>query len=401
MDGCEVTTSFWISGGGLAGLATCIALQNICGIRANILEAKSQLEGDAGTLIALWPNGLRALQAIDQSLYQDILQTGCKIRQVRSIRETGETRVPDNCESKYGQPFICIRWSTLHSLLAKRVSHSQIYLQHTTTQVYDKENHVIVETKRTHSTQDMDRDDTKEAFVGKALIVADGVRSLLRKYILNDDERQLIDPIYTGRVIARAVLNSDELKELSIPLPQNECIFFFSSDGKKVGSLSSLEQGQFYWALTLEIPTMDSSYLEKQSLQQESEFSIPLMQAIAATPAERIQIRPLLEMPPLPRYAKGNVVLIGDAAHAVIPSLGQGANIAFEDALVLSRCIKNEDNLEKAFSCYEERRLRRCQLIQEESSKAAIKSFWNIFWILTRIRSHYDSCPFSIKISFV
>ncbi|GJQ08611.1 hypothetical protein GpartN1_g402.t1 [Galdieria partita] len=362
----------WISGGGLAGLATCIALQNKCGIQANILEAKSQLQGDTGTLIALWPNGLRALQAIDSSLYQDILQTGCKIQYITSIRGTEESRIPAEYESKYGQPFICIRWSTLHSLLAKRVSRSQIYLQHATTEVHDKEDHVIIETQRTLSAKDACRnEDTKEAFVGRALIVADGVRSLLRKYVLNENEKQLIDPIYTGRVIARAVLESDELKCLSISLPQNESIFFFSSDGKKVGSLSSLEQGQFYWALTLPVPNMDSCHdIQKQHLQQESEFSTPLMQVIAATPTERIQVRPLLEMQPLPRYAKGNVVLLGDAAHAVIPSLGQGANLAFEDALVLSCCMKNEDNLAKAFSSFEQKRLHRCQVIQEESSKA-------------------------------
>lgn len=248
--------------------------------------------------------------------------------------------MPAEYESKYGQPFICIRWSTLHSLLARRISPSQVHLQQATQHVYDKEDHIIIETKRTHPGRDTNSDDPKEAFVGRALIVADGVGSKLRKYVLNEDEMHLLDPVHTGRVIARAVLKPDEWKYHSVPCVRNESIFYFSRDGKKVASLSSLEQDQIYWALTL--PMEEDAYLEKHRLLEESAFSVPVTQAIVATPEDRIQTRPLLEMQPLPRYAKGNVVLIGDAAHAVIPSLGQGANIAFEDAIVLSRCIQNQ-----------------------------------------------------------
>ncbi|KAK4525937.1 hypothetical protein GAYE_SCF18G3846 [Galdieria yellowstonensis] len=374
-------TELWISGGGLAGLATFIALKNICGIQANILESKSQLQGDTGTLIALWPNGLRALQAIDYSLYSEILETGCKIRAITSVRGTTESRMPVDYESKYGQPFLCIRWSTLHSLLAKRVPPSRIYLQHTTCQVHERNDRVIIETTTRKSDENSSNEDgeEKEAFVGRALIVADGVGSLIRKYVLNEVGMQhLIDPIYAGRMIVRAVLQPDELEKnssASIPSLENESIFFFSADGKKVGSLSSLERGQMYWALTLDRPAIDYSIKHKQRLLEESEFSPALTQAIAATPADRIQARPLYEMQPVPRYAKGNVVLIGDAAHAVIPSLGQGANMAFEDALVLSQCIKNEDdNLASAFSSFEQKRTTRCGLVQEESIRAGKRS---------------------------
>eukprot|EP00871_Galdieria_phlegrea_P004104 jgi/Galph1/4695/GphlegSOOS_G3401.1 len=361
-----------ISGAGLGGLATYIALNNICGKQAIILEEKEYLAGDTGTVIALWPNGLKALKRIDRSLYESIVTTGCKIRAWRSVSSQGETRVPQNLEKEYGEPFLCIGWSTLHSLLAQHVPKEHILLGHKTIAVQEKEERVIIETQKCVNDAV-----EKEAIVADALIVADGVRSMIRSYVVED--KTVEEPVYTGRKIARAIIPASQKQNISCSIPENETTFFFSQDGLKTAALAPLEDQKIYWALTENIGVetsppkpipLEEMVFEKERLLKESDFAFPVQEAIRNTPPENILLRPLFESKPFPRYAKGRVVLIGDAAHAVVPSLGQGANLAFEDALVLANCVQLcSDSLPEAFSEFESKRLKRCSLIQEESAR--------------------------------
>jgi 2-polyprenyl-6-methoxyphenol hydroxylase-like FAD-dependent oxidoreductase len=72
---------------------------------------------------------------------------------------------------------------------------------------------------------------------------------------------------------------------------------------------------------------------------------------------------PIYDMPALPRWHKGRVVLLGDAAHAVGPHAGQGASMAIEDALVLAACLDAERDHERAFRRYEDLRRERIGLV--------------------------------------
>jgi FAD-dependent urate hydroxylase len=55
----------------------------------------------------------------------------------------------------------------------------------------------------------------------------------------------------------------------------------------------------------------------------------------------------------LPAWHKGPVCLIGDAAHAMTPSAGQDASMALEDAIVLTRCLRDAPDAERAFAAFE------------------------------------------------
>jgi 2-polyprenyl-6-methoxyphenol hydroxylase-like FAD-dependent oxidoreductase len=71
----------------------------------------------------------------------------------------------------------------------------------------------------------------------------------------------------------------------------------------------------------------------------------------------------MYDMPALPCWHKGRVVLMGDAAHAVGPHAGQGASMAIEDALVLTACLEVEQDHEFAFRRYESLRRDRIELV--------------------------------------
>jgi 2-polyprenyl-6-methoxyphenol hydroxylase-like FAD-dependent oxidoreductase len=77
----------------------------------------------------------------------------------------------------------------------------------------------------------------------------------------------------------------------------------------------------------------------------------------------------MLELEPFRPWSKGCVLLIGDAAHATTPHMGQGAGMALEDTVILTRCLESAAQLEKAFELFEATRFERTARIQHESHK--------------------------------
>ena len=75
----------------------------------------------------------------------------------------------------------------------------------------------------------------------------------------------------------------------------------------------------------------------------------------------------LFSLPPLTRWSKGRVVLLGDAAHAMLPHHGQGANQTIEDAAVLADCLRRTDDIPAALAAYERRRRGRTRQVQRSS----------------------------------
>lgn len=72
---------------------------------------------------------------------------------------------------------------------------------------------------------------------------------------------------------------------------------------------------------------------------------------------------PVHDLPPLPTWHRGRVVLVGDAAHATSPSAGQGASLAIEDAIVLARCLRDAAGHREAFEHFEAERRGRVERV--------------------------------------
>src|SRR4029078_2941973 len=71
----------------------------------------------------------------------------------------------------------------------------------------------------------------------------------------------------------------------------------------------------------------------------------------------------------LEQWWKGRVVLLGDAAHPMLPFLGQGAANALEDAMILTRCLTSESTPEQAFALYQRTRGPRVRGATEQAAR--------------------------------
>jgi 2-polyprenyl-6-methoxyphenol hydroxylase-like FAD-dependent oxidoreductase len=80
---------------------------------------------------------------------------------------------------------------------------------------------------------------------------------------------------------------------------------------------------------------------------------------VAATPEDDILYRPVRVAPRLRAWSAGRVTLLGDAAHAMTPNLGQGASQALEDAATLREIVATEADPVAALAVYQQARLRR------------------------------------------
>lgn len=88
---------------------------------------------------------------------------------------------------------------------------------------------------------------------------------------------------------------------------------------------------------------------------------------IEATPPESIIVNDIFDRPPPRNLTRGAVVLVGDAAHAMTPDLGQGACQGLEDAAVLHVCADGNQDILGMFETFERRRLRHVRTIVRDS----------------------------------
>jgi 2-polyprenyl-6-methoxyphenol hydroxylase-like FAD-dependent oxidoreductase len=98
-----------------------------------------------------------------------------------------------------------------------------------------------------------------------------------------------------------------------------------------------------------------------------SGFHSPVVNLLNATKTEQLLHHDIIDIKPIRQFAFGRIALLGDAAHATTPNLGQGACMAIEDAVVLGNCVSTSSDIEEAFRDYEKKRLPRTSKIMNAS----------------------------------
>ncbi len=325
-----------IIGGGIGGLAAALALERR-GAETMVFEQSPALS-EIGAGINLTPNAIKALRALGVEDAVNAIASGSdflNIRSWKSGRYISRTRRGDFKE-KFGAPNLSVHRADLLAVLAGALK---------TTQVRAGLRAVAVEGRAREAAARFADGSAIEADI---VLGADGIHSVVRNSLFGADA-----PRFTGCICWRGMAAADALpRDINV----GDGAMWMGPHGHVVHY--PVRRGE----LLNIVAHVDSHAWTEESWTHECDASEPAT-AYAGWHSDLTRIFPcstrwykwaLYDRDPLERWSCGRATLLGDAAHAMLPYLGQGAAQAIEDACVLAATLaKQPDDLDAALSAYE------------------------------------------------
>jgi FAD-dependent urate hydroxylase len=328
-----------IIGAGIGGLTTGIALCQ-AGYAVEIYERVSEFR-PVGAGISLWSNGVKVLQ----TLGLDLASIGGQMDRMQYLSFQGELWNDIDLKPLIAQvsqrPYPVAR-SELQQMLQR----------HFSGRIHFNAKCVGVDQTSGGARAFFANGDEVTADL---IIGADGIHSVVRDYVL---ERPTVLR-YAGYV------NVNGLVRLSQELADPNTWVIYVGEYKRA-SLMPVGGNRFYFFFDLPVTEDTAPHpqgIRAELLESFQHWSHPipsLVQALDPSTTNRLLIR---DRDPLETFVRGQVVLLGDAAHTTTPDLGQGACQALEDAYVLSRYLVESLTLEEALKRYEQDRVPRTREI--------------------------------------
>ncbi|MDQ4128840.1 MAG: FAD-dependent monooxygenase, partial [Actinomycetota bacterium] len=188
---------------------------------------------------------------------------------------------------------------------------------------------------------------------GDLLVGADGLASAVRVQLFGAER-----PVYAGYTAWRGVVGAGDA------LLRDGPGFESWGRGARFGLLN-MGRGYFYWFATANVSEGEEHAVghKEEVLRRFGCWCEPIPTVIRTTEEPAILRHDVYDREPVTRWGEGRVTLLGDAAHPMTPNLGQGACQAIEDAVVLARCLKEEDSVTAALRLYEARRVDRTAFV--------------------------------------
>jgi 2-polyprenyl-6-methoxyphenol hydroxylase-like FAD-dependent oxidoreductase len=323
-----------VVGGGIGGLAAAIGMRRV-GWEVTVLE-RAPAFADVGAGISLHANGVRAL---------DALGVGEAIRGAVRPLYTGGTRTPDGrllarmdgagLERRLGTPVVGVLRADLHRVLREALPAGCV--------------RTGAEVGEVAGAGDAD-----------LVVAADGVNSRLRAELFPRHP----GAVHSGTTVLRAVT------ERPLPDPPADLELTWGQ-GAEFGHNVFLD-GRVEWHAVLNSPP-DVRHSDPLAVVRRRfrGWHDPIPALLDATRPGDVLHHDIHELvTPLPSFTVGRVALLGDAAHAMTPNLGQGASQALEDAAVLAGALAEEPTVESALRRYDAVRRPRSQSVARAARQA-------------------------------
>lgn len=343
-----------IAGAGIGGLATGIALAQR-GFKPVVLERASSLE-EVGAGIQLSANACHVLKSLDVlPLIRDAAVAPKRI-EFRHFRTGGRLfSAPLGLVHRlaFGSPYFHIHRADLQQALAKRLHQLAPNALQLGTEIDS-----VTSGADSVEVRCVDR----SQYRGHLLIGADGVRSAVRQQCFPS----VSQPEWTGNYAWRTLIPSSVLgenfmaKQATVFVgPGRHMVLYYVRGGRWMNVVGVVESEQ---------PCDLDSWSAKapwQAFQKDFQGWHPMVERVVnAVDKEQCYRWDLYRRSPMPTWHNERVVLLGDAAHATLPFIAQGAALALEDALVLARCLDRYSDPETALTHFEQARMFRCHNIQ-------------------------------------
>lgn len=315
-----------IVGAGIGGLATAIALRRT-GWDVTVLERAPELE-PLGAGITLWPNALRALDALGV----DVERVSVPAGEGAGLRNPAGKVVAGS----EGVELRALHRGDLQNALLAAIP---------------------ADTVRTDCPVGKVLDDSvitgDEAISADVIVAADGINSTVRAQLWPGAK-----PEYRGYTAWRGVTARHTIT-LTEPGDAGETW----GKGLRFG-IVPLPDGGVYWYAAANAPQNERFPDEHaEVVRRFGSWHDPIPAILSATVPGAVLHHDIFDLPPLSTYVKGRVALLGDAAHAMTPDLGQGGCQALEDAVVLAGSLAEAAEVGAGLAKYDAERRPRTQSI--------------------------------------
>ncbi|MCW0459457.1 FAD-dependent urate hydroxylase [Xanthomonas sacchari] len=310
-----------ILGGGIAGLSVALALHK----QGHTLRVYERRSGPAtmGAGVTLWPNAGFVLQEL--GLLEDVGAVGGRPVSVHRKDAAGNALGGLDItllDQLMGYPTHTILRRDLQAVLLDHVARAGIQVEF---------GHRAIAIDLDAGGKVVARFENGKSICPDLLIGADGrMGSVARKFIAGDNT-----PIYQGFVNWIGVAKGNG------PLLSDMAIHDYWGAGDRFGCVP-IRTDLVYWAAAQARPLPEATpaaEMRKEVMDLFAGWPEPVARLIEATPADSIQLIAVHDVDPLHTWSRTNVLLVGDAAHAPLPTSGQGACQALEDAWHLARCL--------------------------------------------------------------
>ncbi len=339
----ELTVDYAIIGGGVAGLSMGIALlaQHKDFL---VFEQAAVLKG-LGAGFGLAANAMQAFDYL--GLRPEVERIGFYTETYAILDHRGRTLVAPDAQrlsARYDQHNFTVHRADLHRFLVGKLPAERLRLGKRLRRFEQGSAgiHLVFEDGSACRCQ--------------YLIVADGVNSTARRQLVPRST-----PRYSGYTCWRATIPNG-----AIGLERGSETW----GPKGRFGMTPLVDDRIYWYACVNAPKDSLTYRQytvKDLLSVFGGYHSPIPELLRNTKDEDLIWNDIVDIKPLARFAFGNILLIGDAAHATTPNMGQGACQALEDVAVLSHELRQTGTVAQAFVRFEQRRLKRTKYITDTS----------------------------------
>jgi salicylate hydroxylase len=346
-----------IVGAGIGGLtAAAVLLRH--GHHVRVYEQAPQL-GEVGAGVQMSANAVKVLDALGLRARFEPAAVRPKAFEFRRY-DNGEMlhRLPlgDKHEQQHGAPYFQIHRSDLHSALRDAV------LQLDAQAIVLSARAIRIEDHATGARVEFADGSSADA---ELLVGADGIKSVVRQQVIGVDQ-----PVFTGQVAWRCTVPTEriapELRTDTVSTiwcgPKNHAVTYYLRNGALLNFVGCVERPDEEESWTVNRPwrELDEDYCGWH----------PMVRAVIEQVDRNACFRwALNNRVPNPNWSSAHVTMLGDAVHATLPYMAQGAAMAIEDAAVLARALELEAPLPQRLQIYQAHRAPRTARVVAESTE--------------------------------
>jgi 2-polyprenyl-6-methoxyphenol hydroxylase-like FAD-dependent oxidoreductase len=349
-------TRVLITGGGIGGLACALSLERH-GLEPVVLERAPRLEA-LGAGIQISPNASAVLADLD--LLEPLAARAFEPAAIQiedGRRGATLVRVPlePAARERYGYPYLNVHRGDLHEVLAGAVASRAPSSVHLDAEVIE----VGQDVRGVWATLADGRE-----LGGDLLIAADGVHSTIRNALLGGDNARFTGHVAYRMVVPREALGADPPPPtITLRLgPHGHVVSYWVRGGELYNVVAIIESdwSDEGWRIPADVEELRVAFRAWN----------PALQRIFDAAVD-VHKWALLDRPVPDTWAFGRIALLGDACHAMLPYLAQGAAMAIEDAAVIAEALARESDTPRALRSYEAARRPRVTRVHTEATRNA------------------------------